>query len=57
MYKLDFRKYRGARDQIANICWIIEKAKEFNSLRYAYNIILMEESDEQLKSLLMKVNK
>ena len=24
-----FRKGRGARDQIANICWIIEKAKEF----------------------------
>ena len=24
----EFRKGRGARDQIANICWIIEKAKE-----------------------------
>ena len=24
-----FRKSRGARDQIANICWIIEKAREF----------------------------
>ena len=24
-----FRKGRGNRDQIANICWIIEKAKEF----------------------------
>ena len=24
-----FRKGRGTRDQIANICWIIEKAKEF----------------------------
>ena len=24
-----FRKGRGFRDQIANICWIIEKAKEF----------------------------
>ena len=24
-----FRKSRGARDQIANICWIIEKAGEF----------------------------
>ena len=24
-----FRKDRGARDQIANICWIIEKAREF----------------------------
>ena len=23
-----FRKGRGARDQIANICWIIEKARE-----------------------------
>ena len=25
----DFRKGRGTRDQIVNICWIIEKAKEF----------------------------
>ena len=24
-----FRKDRGARDQIANICWIIKKAREF----------------------------
>ena len=24
-----FRKGRGITDQIANICWIIEKAKEF----------------------------
>ena len=24
-----FRKGRGTTDQIANICWIIEKAKEF----------------------------
>ena len=24
-----FRKGRGTRDQIPNICWIIEKAKEF----------------------------
>ena len=24
-----FRKGRGTRDQNANICWIIEKAKEF----------------------------
>ena len=24
-----FRKGRGTRDQIANICWITEKAKEF----------------------------
>ena len=25
----DFRKGRGTRDQIANICWVIEKAREF----------------------------
>ena len=24
-----FRKGRGTNDQIANICWIIEKAREF----------------------------
>ena len=24
-----FRTDRGTRDQIANICWIIEKAREF----------------------------
>ena len=24
-----FRRGRGTRDQIANICWIIEKAREF----------------------------
>ena len=24
-----FRKRRGTRDQIANICWIIEKGREF----------------------------
>ena len=25
----EFRKVRGTRDQIANICWIIEKVREF----------------------------
>ena len=24
-----FRKGRGTRDQIANICWIIKKSREF----------------------------
>ena len=27
--KAGFRKGRGTRDQIANICWIMEKAREF----------------------------
>ena len=31
-----FRKGRGTRDQIANICWIIEKAREFQK-----NILLL----------------
>ena len=29
-----FRKGRGARDQIASICWIIEKAREFQKNIY-----------------------
>ena len=29
-----FRKGRGARDQIANICWIIEKARELQENIY-----------------------
>ena len=30
-----FRKGRGTRDQIANICWIIEKAREFQKNIYS----------------------
>ena len=29
-----FRKVRGTRDQIANICWIVEKAREFQKNIY-----------------------
>ena len=29
-----FRKARGTRDQIDNICWIIEKAREFHKNIY-----------------------
>ena len=29
-----FRKARGTRDQVANICWIIEKATEFQKNIY-----------------------
>ena len=28
-FQAGFRKGRGTRDQIANICWILEKAREF----------------------------
>ena len=34
MFKLGFRKGRGTRDQIANIHWIIEKAREFQKNIY-----------------------
>ena len=31
-----FRKGRGNRDQIANICWIIEKARQFQKNTYFF---------------------
>ena len=31
-----FRKGRGTRDQIANICWIIKKAREFQKTIYFF---------------------
>ena len=34
MFKLALEKARGARDQIANICWIIKKAREFQKNIY-----------------------
>ena len=33
-----FRKGRGTRDQIANICWIIKKASEFQKNIYFCSI-------------------
>ena len=33
-----FRKARGTRDQIAKICWIIEKAREFQKNIYFFFI-------------------
>ena len=32
----EFRKDRGTRDQIANIHWIMEKAKEFQKNIYCF---------------------
>ena len=34
----EFRKGRGARDQIANICWIMEKSREFQKGIYFCSI-------------------
>ena len=57
-----FRKGRGTRDQIANIHWIIEKAREFQKNIYSCFIdyakaytTLMAETEEELKSVLMEV--
>ena len=33
-FRAEFRKGRGNRDQIVNICWIIEKAREFQKNIY-----------------------
>ena len=35
-----FRKGRGTRDQIANIYWIIEKAREFQKNLYVSSTVL-----------------
>ena len=32
--QVGFRKGRGTRDKIANICWIMEKAREFQKSIY-----------------------
>ena len=32
--QVGFRKGRGIRNQIANICWIMEKAREFQKNIY-----------------------
>ena len=37
-FQADFRKGRGARDQIANILWIIKKTREFQKNIYFYFI-------------------
>ena len=41
-----FRKGRGTREQIANIRWIIKKAKEFQkNIYFAFAFTLRKESD------------
>ena len=40
-----YRKGRGTRDQIANICWIIEKAREFQKNFYFCFIDYAKASD------------
>ena len=41
MYKLDLEKAEGTRDQIANIHWIIEKARELQKKKSTSALITM----------------
>ena len=37
-----FRKGRGTRDQIANICWTIEKAREFQKKSTSASVTILK---------------
>jgi len=50
-----FRKGRGTRDQIANICWIIEKAREFQKNIYFCFIDYAKAFDCVVHSQLCKI--
>ena len=43
--QVGFRKGRGTRDKIANICWIIEKARKFQKNIYFCFIDYTKTSD------------
>ena len=50
-----FRKGRGTRDQIANICWIIEKARGFQKNIYFFCIEYAKAFDYVDHSKLCKI--
>ena len=52
-----FRKGRGTRDQIANICWIIEKAREFQKNVYFCFIDYAKAFDYEVHNKLWKILK
>ena len=52
-----FRKGRGTRDQIANIHWIIEKAREFQENIYFHFINYMKAFDGVDHNTLWKILK
>ena len=45
------RKGRGTRDQIANICWIIEKAKEFQKKKKYTSLTTQQPSCESQQTV------
>ena len=40
--QVGFRKGRGTRDQIANICWIIKKAREFQKTSISASLAMLK---------------
>ena len=52
-----FRKGRGTRDHIANICWIIEKAREFQKNLYFCFIEYVKAFDYVDHNILWKILK
>ena len=52
-----FRKGRGSRDQIANICWIMEKAREFQKNIYFCFIDYTKAFDCVVQNKLWKILK
>ena len=53
----EFRKGRGTRDQIANICWIIEKKRAFQKNIYFYFIDYAKAFDYVYHNKLWKILK
>ena len=56
-FQVGFRKGRGIRDQIANICWIIEKTREFQKNIYFCFIDYAKAFDSVDDSKLWKILK
>ena len=52
-----FRKGSGTRDQLANICWIIEKAREFQKNIYFCFIVYTKDFDCMDPNKLWKILK
>ena len=44
-FQVGFRKGRGTRDQIANICWIIKKAREFRQTSTSASLTTLKAFD------------
>ena len=55
--QVGFRKGRGTRDQIDNICWIMEKAREFQKNVYFYFIDYAKAFDSVDHNKLWKILK